>query len=376
MINRHTIKILFLLIILILLGLAYLYWPASWKERKNVLSEKREIAVSVIKLKKEKLEEIEEFVGRVVPYEIAEVRPQVSGIITKRLFKEGSDVQEGEQLYEIDPAPYEAALHSAQANLAKAHANLKALEPKALRYKELVKNAAVSKQDYDDAQAQAASAKADIALAKAQVETAEINLKYTKVYAPISGKISKSQVTKGALVTANQINEITRITRLDPIYVDLIQSNEQLMRIGSKLLDQDGIVVNLIIDGYQDHGKLEFKDVTVNETTGTVMLRAIFPNKEKKLLPGLFVRAQINIGSKEEILLPQKAVILNADGSATVYVVDDQHLVNIRKIVLGKAIDGKWEVKDGLKESELVVFEGFQKITNGMKVTLDLKETP
>lgn len=318
--------------------------------------------------------------GRTASFRIAEVRPQVGGIVLKRLFEEGSEVKAGQQLYQIDPATYQAAVQSALANLASARANLHSVEARAARYSDLVKINAVSRQDYDDAIASLDQAKAQIMVSQASVDTARINLGYTKVYAPIDGRIGKSAVTEGALVTADQSTALATITQLDPIYVDVNQSSSELMRLrqaaaaGLLKTDQtDQAPVSLTLDGsdhvYDQTGQLKFSEVTVDQTTGAVQVRAVFPNPDKQLYPGLFVRARIEQGVRENALLvPQRAVVRNADGSASVWVVGADNKTTSQRIVTEQTVGDNWLINDGLKAGDRVVVEGLPKVKSGVEV--------
>ncbi|MBN2655207.1 MAG: efflux RND transporter periplasmic adaptor subunit, partial [Nitrospirae bacterium] len=262
--------------------------------------------VGVVAIQAERLELTTELPGRTAPHLIAEVRPQVGGIIQKRLFTEGSDVKEGDALYQIDPASYQAAFNSANAALARAEANFIPAKLRAERYAELVKINAISKQEYDDASAQHMQAKAEVESAKAAIETARINLGYTKITAPISGRIDRSSVTTGALVSANQASALAVIQQLDPIYVDITQSSADMLRlkqaIASGLLKKSGKdqarVKLLLEDGskYPLEGRLKFSEVTVDQSTGSITLRTIFPNPKGDLLPGMFVHAVVMEG--------------------------------------------------------------------------------
>lgn len=316
--------------------------------------------------------------GRTTAFRVAEVRPQVSGIVLKRLFEEGSDVQAGQQLYQIDPAPYQAVVQSAQADLAKARATLKSVEAKAARYAELVKINAVSRQDYDDVIASLDQAKAQIQVAQAAIDTARINLDYTKVYAPIAGRIGKSSVTEGALVTANQTTSMALITQLDPIYVDLNQSSADLMRMrqaaaAGSLQRRDAAPVTLLLDGvskpYAHTGELKFSDVTVDESTGSVQVRAVFPNPERDLFPGLFVRARIEQGVRDNVfLIPQQAVVRTPTGATQVWVVNADNTVAPRPVETTQAAGDSWIVTGGLTAGDKVVTAGLQKIKPGATV--------
>lgn len=318
-----------------------------------------------------------ELPGRTTAFRIAEVRPQVNGIVLKRLFQEGSEVKAGQQLYQIDPATYQAAVNSAQADLVKARASLKSVEAKASRYQDLVQINAVSRQDYDDAIASLDQAKAQIQVAEAAVQTARINLGYTKVFAPISGRIGKSSVTEGALVTANQATSLATITQLDPIFVDVSQSSSELLRLRRTMAtggtEAAAAPVTLTLDGtsqpYDLPGRLEFSEVTVDQTTGAVQLRAVFPNPRHDLYPGLFVRARIEQGVKDQaIQIPQKALVRGADGSASVWVIGPDNKVAPRPVKASQAVGDTWIVESGLAAGDQVVTEGLQKIRPGAEV--------
>lgn len=336
--------------------------------------------VSVVTVEPQRVPLSTDLPGRTAAYRVAEVRPQVSGIVLKRLFEEGSEVKAGQQLYQIDPATYQASVQSAQADLVKARANLKSIEAKAARYADLVQINAVSRQDYDDVVASLDQAKAQIMVAQAALETTRINLGYTKVYAPIDGRIGKSSVTEGALVTANQTTAMATITQLDPIYVDVNQSSSELLRlrqaVSAGLVQQgqaDQAPVTLTLDGssqaYGQTGQLQFSDVTVDQSTGAVQMRAVFPNPKNELYPGLFVRARVEQGVRENALLvPQRAVVRTPDGAAMVWVVGEDGKVAARPLVTGQAVGDAWLVNDGLKAGDRVVVEGLQKIKAGAEV--------
>lgn len=337
--------------------------------------------VSVVTVKPERLELTTELSGRTSAFRAAEIRPQVNGIVLKRLFEEGSKVEEGQQLYQIDPALYQATFDSAKAALAKAQANEKTARARAARYKELVAVNAVSKQDYDDVAATLAQSTADVASAKANLDTAATNLAYTKVFSPISGIISRSSVTEGALVTANQATELATVTQLDPIYVDLTQTAADMLRMKRAMEDgrvqgvKDGKApVTLKLDGsdeqYGGTGELQFSGVTVAPDTGMVQLRAIFPNPNAELLPGLFVRAVVQQGALDDaILVPQQGVVRTADGSAQVWLVGEDGKVEQRPVAAPYAIGDKWLVTSGLKAGDRVVVQGLQKLQPGGQVT-------
>ncbi len=318
--------------------------------------------------------------GRTVAFREAEVRPQVSGIILKRMFQEGSEVAAGQQLYQIDPATYQAAVESARANLVTAEANLKSIQAKAARYADLVQINAVSRQDYDDVVASLAQARAQILVAQAALDTARISLGYTRVYAPITGRIGRSSLTEGALVTADQTAALASITQLDPIYVDVSQSASDLLRLRHEIAagqvqggEVDRTPVTLTVDGaaqpYELPGQLQFSEVTVDQSTGAVQLRAVFPNPHHDLYPGLFVRARVEQGVKARALLvPQRSLTRTPDGKAMVWVVGGDDTVAPRPVEAGRAVGDMWVVDSGLKPGDRVVTEGLQKIRPGAAV--------
>jgi membrane fusion protein (multidrug efflux system) len=330
--------------------------------------------VGVYKVAPQALQITTELPGRTAAFQVAEVRPQVNGLIQKRLFVEGTDVKAGTALYQIDPAIYQASVNSAKAALAKAKANLMTSGPKVSRYKELVAIEGVSRQDYEDAVASDAQSKADVESAAAALEEAQINLKYTHVYAPISGRISRSAVTPGALVTANQTDPLTTVQQLDPIYVDITQSSEDLLRLKREMesgsLKQSGQAnVSLVLaDGtkYAQAGKLQFSGVSVDTATGNVVLRALFPNPKHDLLPGMFVRAVVEAGVNEQaIAVPQQGVTRNQKGEATALVLNAQGKVEQRVLVTSGTQGDKWLIKSGLAAGDLVIVEGVQKVKPG-----------
>jgi membrane fusion protein (multidrug efflux system) len=324
-----------------------------------------------------------ELPGRTSAYRIAEVRPQVNGIVQKRLFEEGSHVTAGQVLYQIDPAPFRAALENAMAALGKAEANLPALRSRAERYKEALVDKAVSQQDYDDAASAMKQAEAEIQSWKAMVETARINLGYTRLTAPISGRVGRSNVTEGALVTAHQPAALTTIQQLDPIHVDVFQATAELLRLKRRLEDRrittNGTKQNkvklLLEDGtaYPLEGTLQFRDVSVDPTTGSVVLRIVFPNPEGILLPGMYVRAVVTEGvSEQAILIPQQAVARDPKGNPMAMVVDGAGKVAQRMLTLDRAVGDKWMVASGVSTGDRVVVEGLQKVRPGASV----KEVP
>lgn len=349
---------------------------AGCDKPKVAAPSKGPVPVGVVTVKAQTVMVIEELPGRTSPYLIAEVRPQVGGILQQRLFKEGADVKSGQTLYQIDPAIYKAALDSAQANLAKAQANLQTLKLKTDRYRELVKINAVSRQDTDDADAALKQAEADVAANNAAMETARINLNYTRITAPISGRIGISTVTPGALLTASQAVALTTVQQLDPIYVDVIEPSAELMRMKQALASgqlkragPNAAKVRLKQDdnlAYALEGRLEFSDVTVDQGTGTVTLRAVFPNPKHDLLPGMFVRAVLEEGVNEQgILVPQQGVTHDTRGNATALVLNADGKVEQRMLVLGDALGNKWVVKSGLNAGDQLIVDGLQKVKPG-----------
>ena len=314
-----------------------------------------------------------ELPGRTVSTVVAEVRPQVGGIVRERLFTEGAEVKAGQLLYRIDPASYQAAVDSARAALAKARANVDTLRPKAARYAELADIKAVAQQDTDDALAALRQAEADVASARAALDSAAINLAYTRVTAPVSGRIGKSAVTPGALVTAGQATALATVQQVDPIYVDLTQSSADALRLKRafeagqiRQAGRNQAAVTLILeDGsrYGREGRLQFTDITVNEGTGTVGLRAVFPNPKGDLLPGMYVRAVLEEGVAEKaVLVPPRGVSRNVKGEATALVVGAGNKVEQRVLAVGRPVGDSWLVNDGLAAGEKVIVEGSQKV--------------
>ena len=320
-----------------------------------------------------------ELPGRTSAYLVAEVRPQVSGIIKKRLFTEGGDVKEGDVLYQIDPAPYQASYDNAKAALARTEANVLPLRLRAERYKELIADKAVSQQDYDDAAAALKQAEAEVEVDKAAVETARINLTYTRITAPISGRIGKSDITVGALATGHQGSAFATIQQLDPLYVDVLQSTTELLRLQRRLEDgrlhnggKNQSRVQLIMEDnttYPLEGTLQFRDVTVDPTTASVVLRVLVPNPKGLLLPGMFLRAVLQEGtSNQAILIPQQAVSRDPKGNPVALLVDGSGKVQQRMIIVDRAIGDKWLVSSGLVPGDQVIVEGVQKVRPGAAV--------
>lgn len=336
-------------------------------------------AVTVITVQAERVTRETELPGRTTPFLIAEVRPQVTGIVLERAFEEGSTVRAEQLLYRIDPAPYRAAYDSARAALARAEANLYAARLTADRYAELVKTDAISRQANDDAVAALRQAQADVAAARAALDKAKIDLDYTEVKSPIAGRIGRSAVTPGALVTANQADALAVVRQLDPIYVDLTQSSAELLALRRDLdagrlqrAADDTVPVRLILeDGseYGEAGKLEFSEVSVDQSTGSVTLRAVFPNPEERLLPGMYVRARLAQGVQDDaILVPHAAVTHDPRGQAVVMVVGAEDKVEARTVQTAQSLGDKWVVTDGLAAGERIVVEGLQRVRPGVQV--------
>ncbi|EPF6561186.1 multidrug efflux RND transporter periplasmic adaptor subunit SdeX [Serratia marcescens] len=341
--------------------------------------------VGVVTLKAEPLNITTDLPGRTAAYRIAEVRPQVSGIILKRNFVEGSDIKTGTSLYQIDPATYQASYDSAKGDLAKAQASASIARVTVNRYKPLLGTSYISKQDYDNAVSTLQQADAAVVAAKAAVETARINLAYTKVTSPISGRIGKSAVTEGALVSNGQATALSTVQQLDPMYVDVTQSSTDFLRLKQELasgaLKQENgkAKVKLMLENgaeYAQEGTLEFSDVTVDETTGSITIRALFPNPNDTLLPGMFVRARLDEGVRSDALLvPQQGVTRNPRGEATALVVGADDKVELRTLKADQAIGDKWLVTDGLKAGDRVIVTGLMKVQPGAQVKVQEVDT-
>lgn len=363
---------------LILILLACAVMPAAC-DRKQARQAPPPPEVGTMTVKEQEVVLTVELPGRTTAYRIAEVRPQVSGLVQKRLFEEGSDVVAGAVLYQIDPAPFQAAFDSAQASLARSLANLPAIRARAERYRELLASGAVSRQSFDDADAAFRQADADVAYWKATVESARINLQHTRVTAPISGRTGRSSVTEGALVTAGQPSPLVTIQQMDPIYVDIPQSTAELLRLKRRTelgtLDRKGTGHNKVRLNFEDgtpyplEGVLQFQDITVDRTTGSVILRAVFPNPKGILLPGMFVRAVAVEGvNKQAILIPQHAVSRDPKGNPLALIVDPQGKVQQRQLTIDRALGNRWLVTSGLVNGDRVIMEGMQKVRPGSPV--------
>ncbi len=375
-------------VLLALMGCLGTFLLAGCDEKKNAgqNAAASEVEVGVIQVQPRKVLFTTELSGRTSPFQIAEVRPQVSGIIQKRLFEEGTDVKMGDTLYQIDPAIYKADLASAKASLARAEANVAPTRLTMQRYKELVNISAVSRQEYDSAEAAYKKAVAEVGVNKAAVDNARIRLEYTRVTSPISGRIGSSKVTPGALVTENQSQALATVQQLDPMYVDVTQSSTEVLRLKRSLesgqlqrADSSHASVRLLLeDGteYSETGTLQFTDVSVDETTGAVTLRAIFPNPRQDLLPGMYVRAILTEGVDEAaILIPQRALIRDTRGNASVYVVNADSKIEVRPLKVGRTHGTSWVVLEGLTAGDRIVVEGLQKIRSGTPVrVVDLSE--
>lgn len=346
-------------------------------DNKPAVKTTMEPEVGVVTLAPSSVNIKSELPGRALAFEIAEIRPQVGGIIIKRNFVEGDKVSKGESLYQIDPAPLQARLDSAKGALAKAQATANNVRLTLNRQSALIKSNYVSRQDYDTTRSQLDEAQANVAVAKADLEQATINLRYANVTSPIDGISGKSSVTVGALVTANQENSLVTVQRLDPIYVDLTQSVQDFLRLkeekaNGKIAQQQGkIPVELMLENgkpYRHTGTLEFSDPAVDETTGSVTLRAIFPNPEGEILPGMYVTALLDEGSQQNVLMvPQQGITHNQQGKATTLILDQENVVQLREINAVKAVGNQWLVTAGLRPGDRVIVSGLQRIRPGSK---------
>lgn len=346
-------------------------------DNKPAVKTTMEPEVGVVTLAPSSVNIKSELPGRALAFEIAEIRPQVGGIIIKRNFVEGDKVSKGESLYQIDPAPLQARLDSAKGALAKAQATANNVRLTLNRQSALIKSNYVSRQDYDTTLSQLNEAQANVAVAKADLEQATINLRYANVTSPIDGISGKSSVTVGALVTANQENSLVTVQRLDPIYVDLTQSVQDFLRLkeekaNGKIAQQQGkIPVELMLENgkpYRHTGTLEFSDPAVDETTGSVTLRAVFPNPEGEILPGMYVTALLDEGSQQNVLMvPQQGITHNEQGKATALILDQENVVQLREINAVKAVGNQWLVAAGLRPGDRVIVSGLQRIRPGSK---------
>ena len=335
--------------------------------------------VSIVTLKPRSVAITDQLPGRTTAFKVAEVRPQVTGIVQKRLFGEGSEVKAGEQLFQIDAGSYRAALSSAEAALKRAEAQAITSKLLAERYEPLIAANAVSKQENDEAIAARARAEADVASAKAAVDAARINVVYTQVLSPINGRIGRTLVTEGALVTSGQEAPLATVQQLDPIYVDIAQSSTEILRLRRQMVSGELVkdannqaeVTLTLEDGtvYPEHGRLKVSEASVDPSTGSVLLRAVFPNPRRELLPGMFVRAQLAQGTRSAaILVPQRGVSHNPKGEASVLLVDKDDKVVERVVTADRAINGEWLITAGLAPGDRVIVDGLQKAKPGSPV--------
>ena len=332
--------------------------------------------VGVITIKKETIESSYQLAGRTVASEISQVRPQVNGVVVEQLFKEGSQVNKGQPLYKIDSSLYRDSVDEAAGNLSLAKATVNSTRLQAERYKELIKVNGVSQQELDNALSAYEQAKATVAVNEAVLKTARTNLRYTQVTAPISGRIGRSSITRGALVTSAQTDPLATIQKLDPMYIDLTQSSDEYMAL-RKQLTENGIKptqlsVRLQLENgttYSQQGTFKFSDIAVDEATGSITLRAAFSNPNHGLLPGMYVRAELGTGTRpNSIWIPQGALFRDADGNALVWVVGKDNKAEQRKIKLGNAMDNRWLVISGLNEGDQVIVDGLQGLSAGMAI--------
>ncbi|NUF12148.1 multidrug efflux RND transporter periplasmic adaptor subunit AdeD [Acinetobacter oleivorans] len=332
--------------------------------------------VGIITIKPESIESTYQLAGRTVASEISQVRPQVNGVVIEQLFKEGTQVNKGQPLYKIDSSLYRDGVDEAVGNLALAKATVNSTRLQAERYKELIKVNGVSQQELDNARSAYEQAKATVAVNEAVLKTARTNLRYTQVTAPISGRIGRSSITRGALVTSAQTDPLATIQKLDPMYVDLTQSSDEYMAL-RKQLTENGIKptelsVRLQLENgttYAEQGTFKFSDIAVDEATGSVTLRAAFSNSNNALLPGIYVRAELGTGTRpNSILIPQGALFRDAEGNPLVWIVGKDNKAEQRKITLGDAIDNRWLVTSGLKAGDQVIVDGLQGLSAGMTI--------
>ncbi len=373
-------KTLIVIAVMAAVGLGYLAWHKPSQANQPTPAQAHPAPeVAVVTMQEREVRLTSELPGRTAVYQVAEIRPQVGGILQKRAFTEGAEVKAGDLLYQIDPSTYEVAVARAAAAVAKAKAELEPARLKAVRYAELIRTKAVSQQDHDEVQAALALAKANVSSAQAELEAARIDLERTRVDAPISGRIGRSAVTPGALVTANQASALATVQQLDPIYVDLTQSNVEMLRL-KRALESGSIQsageaatrVRLILEdgtAYAHEGTLQLAEASVDQSTGAVTLRAVFPNPKRDLLPGMYVRAVVEEGVlANALLVPQQAVVRNAQGQAMAMVVDAGETIAARPLELDRAVGGDWIVRQGLASGDRVVVEGLQKARPGTQV--------
>lgn len=362
---------------LLFAGAIGIFLTACQDKQPATTGERPPAEVTVVTVAPQQVSLTTELPGRAVAFRKAEVRPQVSGLLQRRLFEEGTTVEAGQQLYQIDAERYEAAVQTAKANLAKAKANATSAQAREKRYENLLGQKAISQQNYDDALATSRQAAADVAVSEAALVTAQIDLDYTRVVAPISGRIGKSSVSEGALVSAQQAGVLATIHQLDPIYVDLAQPAARILDLRRQIMSgelaaRDSAPVTITLeDGtvYPHKGELQFTEMNVNETTGTVVVRALFPNPDHLLLPGMFVRAEIQEGVRgQALLVPQRGVTRDREGNATALVVNAENKVEVRTLTASRAVGNNWLVENGLSAGDRVIVEGLQKVAPGATV--------
>jgi len=375
-------KILVSAVVIAAMGLGYLAWhQPSRAEQPAPARIAPAPEVAVITMQEQEVHLTSELPGRTAVYQVAEIRPQVGGIIRTRAFAEGTEVKSGDLLYQIDPSTYEVAVARAKAAVARAKAELEPARLKATRYRDLIRTKAVSQQDHDEVQAALALAEANVSSAQAELKAAQIDLERTRVISPINGRIGRSSITPGALVTANQAQAMATVQQLDPIYVDLTQSNIELLRMKRALASgtmqsagKASTKVRLILEdgtAYAHEGVLQLAEASVDQGTGSVTLRAVFPNPERDLLPGMYVRARIEEGVlAATLLIPQQAVVRNAQGQPLAMVVDADDKVGSRALELDRAVGGDWIVRQGLAAGDRVIVEGLQKARPGVQVRI------
>lgn len=354
---------------------------SACEQKKEAPKQRPTPEVTVMTVRTEPVGLTTELPGRVACFRTAAIRPQVNGLIIKRLFNEGALIKKGQPLYEIDPAPFQAALDSAEAALDRARAQLPSIESRAVRYRELLADRAVSQQDYDDAEAALAQIKADIQYWKTAMESARINLGYCSITAPISGRIGRSSVTEGAIVTAYQPVALATIRQLDPIYVQVPQSRTAMLHLRKRLRTggivesgQDTPTVELLLeDGsmYSHKGSVQFSEVNVDESTGSVIMQILVANPDQVLLPGMFVRARIDEGvNPKGILIPQEAVSRDHKGAPYAMIVNKESEVELKMLNLDRAMGTSWLVASGLVDGDRVILQGRQFIRPGMPVRI------
>lgn len=335
------------------------------------------VEAGFVEVKPQEVSLYSELPARVSAFLVAEVRPQVSGIILKKYFEEGDDVKEGQRLYLIDPAPFQAAYDNAKASLSRAEANFNTIKNRFERYQELIKSKAVSQQEFDDVEAAYKQSEAEIEFYKAALKSAQINLNYTEVKAPISGRIGKSNVTVGALVTQGQPSPLTTIQKIDKVFVDATQSSSEILKLQNKIKrgvikkEGDVLVKAILEDGteYPEFGTFKFSDISVNEFTGSLILRTLFENKDKILLPGMFVRIKLEEGKAEKaILAPQRGVSRDPRGRPYVYLINNENKAVQQFIDVERTIGSNWLVTKGLQAGDKIIVEGLQSIRDGVLV--------